>query len=487
MAKVVFLQNIWFEFLGTMSLVAYARSKGHEVDVLIGSTRNLCRMVADRKPDIIAFSVVTGYHHWALQTAAAIKETAAPDAVIVFGGPHATFFPEIVQDTNVDVVCRGEGEEALVELADRHADPEAWEEIDNLWYKRDGAVMERPLRPLLADLDALPMPARDVYYRYRHIRENPVKRFMSGRGCPYACSFCFNHSYQELYRDRGTYIRKRSIDNMIRELVMVKARFPVRTVRFEDDLFGVDTGWLLDFLPRYRAEVGLDFICSFRADRLNERIVRELKRSGCINVVFGVEAGSERLRNDVLCKQLSDDHIFTAARLLKAVDLNFCTTNILGLPHETWAEALTTMTFTLKLAPRFTWCSIFQPYPRTALGRRLIEDGVVGCLNTDEIDANYHSRSILVQDAIHKSENLHKFFYIVFKFPWLLPLVKHLCALPPNPVFTLIHRISFMFIFAERWNISLWRAFLEGMRSAGFHHRRKKRKGDINDNRLVSS
>lgn len=469
MATVIFVQNIWFEFLGTMALIGYLRHRGHQADILIGTDKKLIAELRTRQPEIVAFSVVTGYHHWALHLARSIKTWAGNRVTIVMGGPHCTFFPEIIQQPEVDVVCRGEGEEALADLADAIQAPETWAQIPNLWTKHQGHFTTNPVRPLLADLDQLPFPVRDGYYRYAHIRDNPVKRFISGRGCPYACSFCFNHSYQELYAGAGQYVRKRSPENVIAELREVVQRYPLKTIRFEDDLFGVFKPWLRSFLSLYQQEIKLPYICSFRADHLTDEVVRLLKESGCINVVFGVETGNEQLRNDVLQKNLTDSHIQNAAHILNSYKLNFCTTNILGVPYETWDDSLTTVTFNLKLKPRFTWCSIFQPYPRTALGARLLRECLVHDLDLDNIDANYHSSSVLLQKDINRSVNLHKFFYVIFHHPWTLPLIAHLCKLPPNPLFLLIHRFSFMFIFAERWNVSISRAFLEGIRSSGFH------------------
>jgi len=242
-------------------------------------------------------------------------------------------------------------------------------------------------------------------------------------------------------------------------------------VLFEDDLFGADRVWLSDFVRLYRDHVRLPFICFLRADMIDGQLVRDLKEANCINVVFGVESGDERLRNDVLGKHLTDDQIFFAGRMLRKHGVNFCTTNILGLPGETLEQAVSTIRMNLRLRPTFIWCSVFQPYPRTKLGNQLLASGAVTLEELEQIDANYHNLSVLQQPDIHRSVNLHKLIYIVFAFPWLLSAAVKLSALPPNPLFKLLHRLSFLEIYARRWNISLWRAAQEGIRTAGFSRR----------------
>ncbi len=263
-------------------------------------------------------------------------------------------------------------------------------------------------------------------------------------------------------------MRKRSVENVLAEIKSVTTHYPVKTLRFEDDLFGVRRNWLFEFCEKYPRRFNLPFICSLRADNIDEDVVKGLKEAGCFNVVMGVESGDDYLRNQILKKKITDEQLLSAAELFHRYNLNFCTTNILGLPGETLETALKTISFNLKLKPAFTWCSVFQPYPRTELGNLVIRDRLTKALDVDDIEPNYHSRSLLNQKDIRRSVNLHKFFYVIFRHPRLLPLATRLSALPPNIFFTMIHRISFLLIYAKRWNIPLHRAIKEGMKSTGF-------------------
>ncbi len=467
--RILFLQNIWFEFLGTMSLLGVARQAGYAAGLAIGKDRHLLNSVAKFRPEIVAFSCVTGTQGWALNLCRRIKTEIDPGIITLMGGPHPTFFPEIIENyPYLDMICVGEGEGALLDILGAGNNPEAFTQFDNLHVRIQDTVVKNPPRPLIQDLDALPFLEREQLYQYRLIHDNPVKRMITGRGCPHSCTFCFNHSAMKLYRKKGKYVRKRSIENVMEEIRVLKSKYPVETIRFEDDLFGVSREWLLEFCDTYPRHFRIPYICSLRADAVDREIAAALKNSGCFNIVMGVESGDETVRNGLLKKNISDAQLIETAALFREFGLNFCTTNILGLPGETFRQALKTVTFTTKLQPTFTWCAVFQPYPRTELGQLVIEKGLVEKLDVDDIDPNYHSGSLLKQPDIHRCVNLHKFFYVLFNHPGMLPLVKLLSHLPPNPLYTLIHRVSFLFIYSRRWNISLWRAVREAFKTAGF-------------------
>lgn len=466
---ILFLQNIWFELLGTMGLVASARKAGFSADVCIGKDRDLLNAVRRYKPRIAAFSCVTGIQNWALEMCRAIKRDIDPAILTLMGGPHPTYFPEILEQHDcLDMICTGEGEGAMVDLLGAARFPDDFRSISNLHVRTAEGIVRNPIRPLIGDLDSLPFIDRESVYKYPLIRDNPVKRLISSRGCPHNCSFCFNHSMKRLYEGRGVYVRKRSVDNVLEELELIRKYWPVTTFLFEDDLFAVQKSWLLEFCSKYGERFRERFICYVRADSIDRESVGALKSAGCYNVVMGVETGDEKLRNELLRKRISDERLREAAALFHEHRINFCTTNILGLPGETREQAYRTVELTWELDPTFTWCSVFQPYPRTELGDRVIEQKLVDRIDVDAIEPNYHSNSILRQPDIGVSVNLHKFFYVLFSHPRLMPLIRPLLRLPPNPLYTLIHRVSFLLIYRKRWNISLWRAIREGMNTSGF-------------------
>ena len=305
MARVVFLQPIWYETVGPMYLSASLKARGHECEMFIGRAKKILIEALAHKPDIVCFSVMTAQFPWALQLARHIKMTN-PSIITAFGGAHPTFSPEIIEEDAIDIVCVGEGELALAELADKIDAREDTTNIANLHLKHGGAIHRNDVRELVRDLDSLPQPDRSLYYKYKFLADSPEKAFLSGRGCPYDCTFCFNHAYMQRYKGKGPFLRQRKIDNVINEIKEIKLRYPLELVFFQDDTWVLNKKWLYEFLPRYRNEIGIPFVAYVRADIVDEKLISQLKDSGCSIVDMGVETGNENRRNMLLKKNITN-------------------------------------------------------------------------------------------------------------------------------------------------------------------------------------
>ncbi|RJP70317.1 MAG: radical SAM protein [Candidatus Abyssobacteria bacterium SURF_17] len=451
MAKVLFVQNIFFELIGTMSLSAYLRSRGHRVDLIIEtSPARILEHINGTNPDVIAFSSVTGQHKTVIGISSAIKQTF-PKLPIVMGGAHPTFFPEIIEKEPIDIVCRGEGEEAMADLMDRLDAGADITDIPNLWVKKEGSIVKNDVRPLVEDLDSLPYPDRTIYDKYPYLSTHPVRRFMSGRGCPYECNFCFNHALRQLYHGKGRFVRMRSQEKVIEEIKQVAELYPtMKRVKFEDDTFTLSKGWALRFLQEYKEQVHMPFACYSRADCVDDELARALKDAGCDRLDFGLETGSERIRNEILNKRLTDEQIVKAAEVLRRHGIPFGTANMFGLPGETLEDALETLKLNLKIRPYDVWGAVFQPYPGTECGRYVMEKGYCRTLDVNDIRNDYQTDSLLVQEDIREVVNLHKFFYLLVMFPASMKVIRPLLSLPGNFMFTFIHRILYFWGYATR-------------------------------------
>ncbi len=455
MARFALIQNLLTENLGLMSLSAYSQREGHESRIFIDvQGTNAFAEVEAYKPQILGFSCTTGMHHWALQFARRYKAKHA-DAIVLFGGPHPTFYPWIIRDPVVDYVCVGEGEESVVELGnviEGGGDPT---KVRNIWTTRDGEVIQNPLRPLIQDLDSLPFPDRTYYDRYPATARETSKNFISGRGCAYRCNFCANHTLMKLYNGKGKWVRFRSRENVVEEIKQVKDHYPVRFVGFSDDILIVNRKWLYPFLELYREEIGLPFLSTVRANLVDEDLVRVLKEAGCISCVFGVESGVEKIRNEVLAKGVTDEHIYESARLFHKYKIHFGTYNMVGLPGETLEDAFKTVKINAEIRPDFPWCSVLQPYPGTEIRKR-IEEELGRELSIDEIGGSYFTSSLVENREMRQLENLQKFFHIAVKYPFLQPLIRQLIKLPPNPIYQLIFQACYALQVMKRSRINFF-------------------------------
>ena len=464
MINVLFLQNLWFEFMGPMYLSASLKSSGHGCRMLIGDTLAdfTSHLTAD-PPDIIAFSAMTGMHPWVVDIARSVKELL-PHCLVVVGGPHPTFFPEIIREPGIDIICRGEGEGALVELADALASGRDFETIPNLWVKcGDGTIINNDVRTLQQELDTLPDPDRTLYAAYPELSGTTVKVVMSSRGCPFDCTFCFNHQMMELYRGKGRYVRHRSPTAVIAEIERIIAAAPVERIYFADDTFALDRNWLKDFLPRYGSRIKLPFHCLIRINQIDREIAGLMRYNGCETVFFGVESGDETIRNEVLKKAITDDDIRRGAAILKQSGITFRTYNIVGFPGESFDDALKTVSLNIEIGTDFPWCSIFMPYPGTRLAAYAREQGYLPDNHpVNSLDSSFHITSILTNPDRERIVNLHKFFQTAVLVPVLLPCIKQLVRLPDNPLF----RLWFGFVYYLVYVRSEGRGFVSTFRAA---------------------
>jgi len=452
--KVAFLQNIWYDYMGVMSIAGYLKSKGHESCLFIeGGERDLIKAVRNYSPDLIGFPCLTGSHQWALSMAERLKrDLSTPN---IFGGIHATFFPEIIKYPQVDLVLRGEGEEALGEVLERMETDKPIEGIKGLSYKRDGEIFLEEPAPLISDLNKLPSPDRDLYYRYKMLADNPTKHFMASRGCPFDCSFCYNSLEKKLYHTTKN-LRFRKPEAVLDEIAYVKRKYPLKTVVFDDDILAVNVESLSELLDGYKRRIGLPFICNVRADLIDREIVKVLKQGGCFRVCMGVESGNEELRYKVLNKKIKDQKIIESARLLKEAGIKLLTNNIMGLPGETLEDALKTVKLNIRIKVDYPWCSILQPYPGTEIADYAIENGYVEKIDPDSFRPTFFESSLLKQKDIKEVVNLQKFFYLAVKIPVLLPLIKRLVRFNAlSSVYNLIFLITFSFRYMTSNRYSL--------------------------------
>jgi len=340
------------EQLSISLLAAILRRRGHQVglafsrhlfdDRLFMAVPRLARWFADDdvveqairfRPDVVCFSALTVTYQWMLEKARCVKEACG--AVTVFGGVHPSAVPELVAEEDaVDYVCVGEGEVALPTLLDALANGGPAGALPNLVYRRDGGLVRGPILPFFQDLDALPAFEKDLWAD--HIRIDSFYLTMSSRGCPYRCTYCFNNYFGTLpgpRRQAGRYVRQRSVGHFIAELAEARRRWGVRYVDIEDDIFTLDTAWIIEFGRRYRREVGVPFRCLSHAKFLDEARVKALKEAGCAWVQIGVESADDDYKS-LVKRGDKQRHVERALDLLEKARIQVKTDHILGLPGE---------------------------------------------------------------------------------------------------------------------------------------------------------
>ncbi len=465
MARLLFLQEVAFEYVGVMCLSAYAKSRGHQCDILIASEekRHFWDKVIEYKPDVVGFSAMTGSHIPYLKMADKVKEILGVPTI--FGGPHPTFFPEVVQHRSIDAIVRGEGEEALVDFLNALDRGEDYAHIPNVWTIKNGSLVQNDVRGGQNALDEYPPADRSIYYKYKYLRDYPTKPFITGRGCPYLCSFCFNREFNQMYRGKMKILRRSSPEKVMAEIDDCRSKYPLKKIFFNDDIFIMQKDWLEEFAPLYKKEIGLPYACNVRANLVDEERVRLLKESGCYLVMWGIESGVESRRREILHKNISDQQIRQAAELFRRYDIKMKSFNIMGSPGETLDEAVQTIKLNAEIKIDYPWCSILQPYPRTKITEIAQEQGILKKdYSLDDMEKSFFSGSILEQPDIRRIERLQKLFYLGVKFPALIPFFKWLTKFPLGVIFQGLFGVSFLYRFMRETDIPFHKAILFALR-----------------------
>ncbi len=421
---------------GVRSLSSYIKSKGHSVRNIFLPT-SLRGRKADREfiftyddniiedvialakdSDAIGISFMTNYFDAAIQITKRIKKRL--DIPIIWGGAHPTVKPDDCLNY-VDMICIGEGEEAMVELMKKMSEGEPYHETLNFWFQKNGNIIKNKIRPLIQDLDSLPFFDFDLKDQYViDIRKNKIVEMDSelfkfilprephlnntthisfktytSRGCPHKCAFCIN-DYLRKINSGQRYLRMKSVDNVIAELVQIKDKFPfIETFIFFDDTFiARNTDEIAVFSNAYKKKIGLPFHIQVSPTTISMQKMEYLIEAGLVFVEMGIQTGSKGTKR-LYQRTTSNDRIIQAANLIHSFQSNMlppCYHVILDNPWEKAEDVIDTLNTIMKL-PRPFWLKraslVFFP------GTKLYEMAKEKNLIKDEMKEIYRKNLIV--------------------------------------------------------------------------------------------
>jgi len=395
---------------GIGSISSVLKGNGHQTSLLHVTkdiTQNrLIKEVKGSRYDLIAFSSTTHQYPYVEKYSNWIKEKF--ETPIICGGVHATLCPDqVLSCKSIDMVCVGEGEYPMLELANGLEKGEAIDNIQNLWIKKKDTIIRNPVRPLISNLDELPFPDRELFNFKDLLKKGALgalgspAEFIAGRGCPYNCSYCCNSVLKEFYKGKGTYLRIRSVENLLAEIREVTERYDVKRIIFHDDTFTLFQRWIDEFSEKYPKEIDLPFWCNGRVETLNRQIISSLKKAGCEQILIGIESGNEWLRRVVLKRPMTNQQIIDVFRAAREVGLKTLSFNMVGIPFETPEMIRETIELNKLIKPDDIQVSVFYPYPNTELWNVCRENGF---LTQDHVYSYFEDESILQQPTISREE-----------------------------------------------------------------------------------
>ncbi|MCU0666216.1 MAG: B12-binding domain-containing radical SAM protein [Candidatus Omnitrophica bacterium] len=295
---------------------------------ILDDRKALVKKIIDSKPDVLGFSVFTDNFRWAVSVAQDVKKIK--NIPVIFGGVFPTAKPDyIISLPCVDMVCTGEGEEAMLELLNSMEKKNIDYGIKNIWFKTKKGIIRNSVRALV-DLEKLPFLDKKLFEDEVNISR--MYMTMTAKGCPYACSYCSQNFMSKFNNTRDK--RRRSVDNVMQELIIMKKRYNYREVGFYDSVLTVDKKWTQELMHRYKKEINVPFRAISHPLCIDEDTARSLKEAGCHRVQFGVQTFNEDTKKNYLFRNEKNSKIIQTFEICDKVGLKYSCDHMFGLPGE---------------------------------------------------------------------------------------------------------------------------------------------------------
>jgi len=395
------------DVLGPRYISSYLKRAGHDVRLIFLTGRRSKRGKQSYSPqllgelvelldgvDLVGVSLMTNTFRRAAEVTRAVRQ-ARPALPIVWGGIHPTVAPETCAE-HVDMLCIGEGEKPMLELANRLRAGRKLSGIPGIATVRDGKLVDASVWPLTDDLDRYPFPDFDLEQDHYILHDghlvparpklmrDSLKRYrlLTTRGCPFKCSFCNNATIQKLYQGNGQWVRKRSVENVVAELEAIAARFEsIRAVKVVDDLFFVRSEQEMEhFCDVYSRRVGLPFEVDAHPATMSRGKIDALVGAGLYRVNMGIQSGSDKTNFEIFNRPTSRQKVAAAIDTIAAypqvqAEYHYIVAN----PFEPAEQLIETLYFAAEHHRGYFKVDIFPLafFPGSPLHQRAIREGVI--------------------------------------------------------------------------------------------------------------
>jgi len=404
--------------VGIAYLSAVLKKAGYQVELMeIEKKEDINQInsfIKSYQPQIIGLSANSHQYFYAIKIAKKIKSQF--DIPVFLGGVHSTIRPEeVVREEIFDGICIGEAEDSFLELVRQIEQKQDYTNVSNFWFKRKGQIIKNNIAPLLIDLDQLPFPDYSIFNYFKKSDGKEISpRFIFSRGCPFNCTYCCNHVFKKIYSGQGQYLRFMSVDRAIKQIRDFKKEYNFKHFKIDDDTFSLNKDWVLEFCHKYSQQFDMSFECNVRIGAIDKETLTALKKAGCNLIKVGLEAGNQKLRKEILGRNISDEQVIELFDLAKEICISTFSFNMIGIPGETKQTIQETINLNARIRSDLMQVTAFYPYPGTILGEQCINQGLITKEHLDcYMDESVLELSNLSSDQIKKE--VRNFAYNVYK------------------------------------------------------------------------
>jgi|TARA_B110001452_G_C15215890_1_gene421655 radical SAM superfamily enzyme YgiQ (UPF0313 family) len=385
------------------------------------------RKLESFKPDLIAMCETESIWDLGIKILEEIKDYKVKHNVpVIIGGGLATFAPDLViKNKYVDLVCVGEGENALIDICEKIDNKDKdFTKITNCWVKVDGKVVAKNPISKPVDINENPIIDIGVFEKRRLFRPMggtvfkmfPVETI---RGCPYTCRYCSSPDMMRLYKEagNGSYFRKKRNDLVLKELQHFKNNLGAEYIYFWADTFlAMNNTEFEEFCDMY-SEIKLPFWIETRPETISDHKIKRMKDVGLDRISFGVEHGNEEFRLKILDRRWKNKDIIDALKIPGKHGVIFSTYNITGLPYETKKLAFDTIELNRHIEADNSNIWTFTPFHGTPLRKTCEELGYLTHETLTKTMAADDTQCIMPQYPPHEIKEIIKCFNLYVKFP----------------------------------------------------------------------
>lgn len=355
--------------------LAYLKSnlpKDFNVSIIDGEVNNhslekTTELLVQFQPDLIGIGVANIYSSNAISLSEKIK--LVNRAPIVLGGPYPSNLPEnAIFNDSVDAIVLGEGEESFVDLCYDYLKNGrlGTQAIDGCWIKQDNGNILRGkqrTRQKLLDSFCFPdwsdLPVKDYYSP--DALDFPMLSMITNRGCPYRCSFCGTHAVW------GKSVSFRSVKNMIEEIERNIIEFNTREITFVDDVFTLRKQIVMELCQEIqKRKLKFHWFCNARADHIDYELAHSMAKTGCHQIYFGIESGSERILK-LVNKEHTISDVENTVHAMRRAGIDISAGFIVGFPFDDDESIYQTIQLAKKMNPERLQFSVFNPIPETEI------------------------------------------------------------------------------------------------------------------------